>query len=399
MSRRSYAGGAQPTTLSSSVNSTATVISAVALVGWPTPANPFFAVIDRDTTNEEKILCTSVNGNDLTVLRGQDGTTARDHSAGAPFEHCHTATDADEANAHANATTGVHGAPAGDGFAFRNATQTLTNKTLDFGVTGGNTATNIPLSSVPEAETGLAEALNDLNAYLPVGSVAMFAGLTAPTGWLVCDGSLVSRTTYADLYATIGDAYGGGDGLTTFALPDLRGRIPAGVGTDADFSPLGKTGGAKTHALTAQEMPSHAHDIAHTHAGPSHTHTGPSHTHAIDHNHAAFTTASGGTHNHVLEMREAGGSIATVGKGGGANPESNGGAVLGTNSSHTHSIDVPAFTGTSGTGGTGATGASGTGNTGVPSNDNSGLMGNGQAHNNLQPYLAINFIIRALKAT
>lgn len=65
-------------------------------------------------------------------------------------------------------------------------------------------------------------------AYLPAGMVLHFANATAPTGWLICDGSAVSRTTYADLYAAISTIYGVGDGSTTFNVPDLRGQFIRG---------------------------------------------------------------------------------------------------------------------------------------------------------------------------
>lgn len=61
---------------------------------------------------------------------------------------------------------------------------------------------------------------------------------TAPTGWLICDGSAVSRTTYADLFAVIGTTYGAGDSSTTFNLPDFQGRVPAGKSSVGTFSTL-----------------------------------------------------------------------------------------------------------------------------------------------------------------
>ena len=64
-----------------------------------------------------------------------------------------------------------------------------------------------------------------------IGEVKMYAGSTAPQGWLMCDGSAVSRNTYARLFEIIGTTYGAGDGETTFNLPDLRGRVVTGVGT------------------------------------------------------------------------------------------------------------------------------------------------------------------------
>ena len=93
----------------------------------------------------------------------------------------------------------------------------------------------------------------------------MFAGDTPPTGWLICDGSAVSRTTYATLFAAIGTKWGTGDGSTTFNLPDFRGRAPIGVTSGAAYR-LGGTGGSQTHshtigghAITINEMPAHNH--------------------------------------------------------------------------------------------------------------------------------------------
>jgi len=96
---------------------------------------------------------------------------------------------------------------------------------------------------------------------MPAGSMAMFAGSTAPTGWLLCQGQAVSRTANAALFAAIGTTWGAGDGTTTFGLPDLRGRAPIGAGTGPSLSArtLGATGGAETHQLTIAEMPAHTH--------------------------------------------------------------------------------------------------------------------------------------------
>lgn len=68
---------------------------------------------------------------------------------------------------------------------------------------------------------------------VPSGTVFHFAGSAAPTGWLICDGSAVSRTTYATLFTAIGTTYGSGDGSTTFNLPDCRGIFIAGTGSQA----------------------------------------------------------------------------------------------------------------------------------------------------------------------
>lgn len=80
----------------------------------------------------------------------------------------------------------------------------------------------------------------------PPGAVTAYAGASAPDGWLMCDGSAVSRATYADLFAVSGVLYGSGDGSTTFNLPDLRQRFPLGKAVSGTGSTLGGTGGSFT---------------------------------------------------------------------------------------------------------------------------------------------------------
>jgi microcystin-dependent protein len=92
------------------------------------------------------------------------------------------------------------------------------------------------------------------------GALVAWPTNTAPTGWLLCDGSAVSRTTYADLFTIVSTTYGSGDGSTTFNVPNLKGRIPVGRdAAQAEFDTLAETGGAKTHTLLISEMPAHAH--------------------------------------------------------------------------------------------------------------------------------------------
>lgn len=70
----------------------------------------------------------------------------------------------------------------------------------------------------------------------PAGTISAFGGAAAPDGWLLCDGSAVSRSTYARLFTAIGTTWGVGDGSTTFNLPDMRGAAPAGVGTSTGYT-------------------------------------------------------------------------------------------------------------------------------------------------------------------
>lgn len=112
---------------------------------------------------------------------------------------------------------------------------------------------------------------------LPAGSIIAWSTNTPPANWLIADGSAVSRSTYSSLFAAIGTQYGVGNGTTTFNLPDLRGRIPVGRdGSQTEFDVLGETGGAKTHALTVSEMPSHSHDLTKVYGGNQTYDTGSS---------------------------------------------------------------------------------------------------------------------------
>jgi microcystin-dependent protein len=126
---------------------------------------------------------------------------------------------------------------------------------------------------------------------LPTGALMPYAGATAPTGYLLCDGSSISSSTYLALHAVLSNTYGGsaytGAGALSFNLPDLRGRLPmgAGTGTGQNASGTGAPSGTaqtartrgqwlgeETHQLTTANMPSHSHNGATANAG-SHTHT------------------------------------------------------------------------------------------------------------------------------
>ena len=103
----------------------------------------------------------------------------------------------------------------------------------------------------------------------PAGAVVPYGASTAPSGWLLCDGSVVSRATYSDLFAAIGTTFGVGDGSTTFGLPDCTGRVIAGKESSEtrlttalsgiNGGTLGATGGSEAHTLITAELPSHSH--------------------------------------------------------------------------------------------------------------------------------------------
>lgn len=96
---------------------------------------------------------------------------------------------------------------------------------------------------------------------VPAGGIISYGGSAAPNGYLLCDGSAVSRSTYSALFTVIGAAYGAGDGSTTFNIPDMRGRSPLGTGTGSGLTSrsIGQSGGEENHALSVAELASHQH--------------------------------------------------------------------------------------------------------------------------------------------
>jgi microcystin-dependent protein len=185
------------------------------------------------------------------------------------------------------------------------------------------------------------------------GAVKAFAGSSAPINHILCYGQAVSRTTYAALFAVIGTTYGAGDGTTTFNLPDLRGRVPVGLdnmgGSAASrvtsaTSTLGTAFGEQAHTLLTAEIPAHAHAI-----------TDPGHAHAI--------TDPG--HSHTIVMQTGAINTGTV------------------------PVSVP-VNGTSNT----SVSTTGISINGVGTGISIQNAGGGGAHNNLQPSIFLNYIIR-----
>jgi microcystin-dependent protein len=138
---------------------------------------------------------------------------------------------------------------------------------------------------------------------MPAGAIVPYAGSSAPSGWLLCYGQLVSTTTYANLYTALGTTYGSGSG--TFGIPDLRGRAAFGVdnmggstasrvtsgGSGITGTTLGAAGGAETVTLSTAQLPAHNHSASDS--GHSHGISDPGHTHNSN-NGANFVSDGGG---------------------------------------------------------------------------------------------------------
>jgi microcystin-dependent protein len=189
----------------------------------------------------------------------------------------------------------------------------------------------------------------------PTGAITMYGGSTAPTDWLLCDGSAVSRSTYASLFSAIGESYGVGDGSTTFNVPNLKGKVPVGYNSaEAEFDALGEVGGAKTHTLTTAEMPTH------THTQDAHTHTQNAHTHIQD------------PHKHGIRYKEGGGSGYATVEDGGTPYDQHDSFIYSTTATNQNTTATNQNT--------------------TATNQNAG---SGSAHNNLQPYIVVNYIIKS----
>lgn len=155
-------------------------------------------------------------------------------------------------------------------------------------------------------------------AVIPVGGLTMYAGTSAPTGYLMCDGTQVSRVTYKSLFDIIGITYGSGDGSTTFNIPDLRQKFPLGKASAGTGSTLGTSGGTIDHTHGGGTLA--AAFSGTTSAAGGHAHVVDSHQHNI---------SADGSHNHTYS-----GTVATTDAGSTFN--AGGGGVPVTTDFHQH---------------------------------------------------------------
>lgn len=197
------------------------------------------------------------------------------------------------------------------------------------------------------------------------GSIVMFAGSVAPQGWLLCDGSAVSRSTYSSLFDVIGTAYGAGDGDTTFNLPDLTGRVALGSSLN---HPSASTGGDEGHILTEQELPLHAHTVGVHGHGNNITITTPTLSHNIT----------------QAEFKYDAPNSTATGKANGRNGVYNGT----TSTAATRSANVAVSDHAAST----CTMSGSVTDCSAFDTESSGL---GEQHDNMQPYITLNYIIYA----
>jgi microcystin-dependent protein len=190
------------------------------------------------------------------------------------------------------------------------------------------TFTGVPLAPTATAGTNTTQLATTafvgaaVSVGMPTGAVIPYAGSSAPTGWLICDGgsSGILRTTYAALFAVIGTTYGSGDGSTTFNVPDLRGRVPAGkdnmggiAANRLSASVSGVTGTTLGASGGSQSLTSHNHtQNSHNHTQDSHNHTQNSHNHTQD-AHAHSNSLSSNTVAASGHVHSGGGLLAAVG--------------------------------------------------------------------------------------
>ena len=197
----------------------------------------------------------------------------------------------------------------------------------------------------------------------PAGTIVPYAAnaTTPPLGWAKCGGGPASRTNQSILFGVIGVSYGSGDGSTTFGLPELRGRSSLGLSSGS----LGDTGGHRTVSLSSFQIASHSHlSGSHTHSITAHTHSQPVHSHSI-----------------VLESFM-------------ADPASIEIYTFPQNGVNSFVLPRQNIAGTTGIAGSGTSGEFSGGDSGDASVATTGSIGGGQAHPNMPPYMAVEYLIK-----
>lgn len=199
-----------------------------------------------------------------------------------------------------------------------------------------------------------------------VGEVKTVAVSAAPRGWLLCQGQSLLRADYPRLFTAIGTTYGTADS-TRFSLPNLTGRVVVGLDSaQTEFNTLGEKGGAKTHVLSASEMP------VHTHTQNAHNHTQNAHNHTQDaHNHTQNAHSHSGVPGKTTYVSQSGPSYGVTD----ASVNINTASATATNQATVATNQV--------------TTATNQATTAVNQNTGGGL-----AHNNLQPYITLNYVIK-----
>lgn len=173
-------------------------------------------------------------------------------------------------------------------------------------------STGATLNDVPRADGGGGVAWGAVGE-MPIGAMLPYAGSSAPTHWLLCNGQAISRTTYAALFAVLGTTYGLGNGSTTFNLPDMRGRLAVGLdnmggvgsanritATAADT--LGGSGGSETHTLSTAQLPAHNHSLTYYANGTGGGSTGVEYTTNAYTPSSSFNTGNTGSGSAVNHM-------------------------------------------------------------------------------------------------
>ena len=236
--------------------------------------------------------------------------------------------------ANPNAKLHVTQETANDAFKVEDQTADPTPFTIDSsGNVGVQTAT-------PTAELEVNGRIKDKTGFvMPVGCIMAYMGTTAPEGWLLCDGSGANRATYADLFAVLGETNGEGDGVTTFNLPDTRGRFIRGTDNGATNDP-------DAASRTAQNTNGNTGDMV----GSLQTENTKSHNHSVDPPNTSTTT--NGNHKHNEGNRYWTGNLgpdygatstsAAVGYQGGSSGCTQQ-AYTSTNGSHSHTLNIAAF--------------------------------------------------------